>query len=119
MSHRSQTLPEEVVNAITHGIGVVFTFTLIAIPILWEKSSEISGYYATLGIIAFGLGMLAVYLSSTLLALSFLNSAIMRSTSSIGKVSKLATIVGSMPFCQRLRTFFLRSFSTPLSLPRR
>jgi hemolysin III len=64
MSHRSQTLPEEKINAITHGIGVVFT--LIAIPILFVKSSKIEGYNANLGTIMFGLGMLAVYLSSTL-----------------------------------------------------
>jgi hemolysin III len=64
MSHRSQTLPEEKINAITHGIGVVFT--LIAIPILFVKSSKIDGYNANLGTIMFGLGMLAVYLSSTL-----------------------------------------------------
>ena len=64
MSHRSQTLPEEKVNTLTHGMGVLFT--LIAIPILLEKSSKIRGYDANLGTIMFGLGMLAVYLSSTL-----------------------------------------------------
>jgi hemolysin III len=64
MSHRSQTKEEEVVNAITHGLGVVFTF--IAIPFLLVKPSKASEYNASLGIIMFGLGMLAVYLSSTL-----------------------------------------------------
>jgi hemolysin III len=64
MSHRSQTLPEETVNALTHGIGVLFT--LFAIPVLLEKSSKIHAYNADLGLFMFGFGMLAVYLSSTL-----------------------------------------------------
>ncbi len=64
MSRRSQTLPEEKINALTHGIGVLFA--LIAMPILMEKSSKTSGNYANFGIIMFGLGMIAVYLSSTL-----------------------------------------------------
>jgi hemolysin III len=64
MSNRKQTLPEETVNAITHGLGVVFT--LIATPILLEKSSKSAVYETHLGILMFGFGMLAVYLSSTL-----------------------------------------------------
>jgi hemolysin III len=64
MSHRSQTLPEEKINALTHGVGVLFT--LVAIPFLWQKMGKISDYNAHLGTIMFGLGMLAVYLSSTL-----------------------------------------------------
>jgi hemolysin III len=64
MSRRAQTLPEEKINALTHGIGVLFA--VIAIPILLEKSSKITGKYVDLGIIMFGLGMIAVYLSSTL-----------------------------------------------------
>ena len=38
MSHRSQTLPEEVVNAITHGLGVVFA--LVSMPFLLEKTGK-------------------------------------------------------------------------------
>jgi hemolysin III len=64
MARRAQTLPEEKINALTHGIGVLFT--LIAIPILLEKTSKVTGNYVNLGIIMFGLGMIAVYLSSTL-----------------------------------------------------
>lgn len=64
MSHRSQTLQEEVVNAITHGMGVVFT--LIATPFLLEQSSKIGSFNAYLAVLVFGFGMLAVYLSSTL-----------------------------------------------------
>jgi hemolysin III len=63
MSHRSQTLPEEKINALTHGLGVVFA--LIATPFLWEKMSKIREYNAHLGVIMFGFGMFAVYLSST------------------------------------------------------
>ena len=64
MSHRTQTLPEEKVNAITHGLGVVFA--VIATPILLEKASKNAAFDIRLGILMFSLGMLAVYLSSTL-----------------------------------------------------
>ena len=64
MSHRSQTLPEEVINAITHGLGVVFA--LVSIPILLEKTNKMGGFLPYLAVLAFGAGMLAVYLSSTL-----------------------------------------------------
>lgn len=63
MSHRSQTLPEEKINAITHGLGVLFA--LVAIPVLFGKMRGIEAYNANLGTIMFGLGMFAVYLSST------------------------------------------------------
>jgi hemolysin III len=61
---RSQTPKEEIINTITHGLGVLFT--LIAVPILLNKidyTTSKNGYYAAL---MFGFGMLAVYLSSSL-----------------------------------------------------
>ena len=64
MNHRSQTLPEEIVNAFTHGLGVVFA--LVSIPILLEKTNKMGGFLPYLAVLAFGAGMLAVYLSSTL-----------------------------------------------------
>ncbi len=64
MSHRSQTLPEEVINALTHGLGVVFA--LVSIPILLEKTRKMGEFMPILAIFIFGLGMFAVYLSSTL-----------------------------------------------------
>jgi hemolysin III len=60
---RSQSPQEEIINAITHGLGVLFT--LIAIPILLQKipfDTAKNGYFAVL---IFGFGLLAVYLSST------------------------------------------------------
>jgi hemolysin III len=64
MSHRTQTLPEEKINAITHGLGVVFA--IIATPLLWDKASKSPAFDTHLGILMFGFGMLAVYLSSTI-----------------------------------------------------
>lgn len=63
MSHRSQTLPEEVVNAFTHGLGVVFA--LIATPFLLEKTAKMGGFMPILAVSIFAFGMFAVYLSST------------------------------------------------------
>jgi hemolysin III len=64
MSNRTQTLSEEIANAITHGLGVVFA--LFATPILLEKSSKSTVYDTHLGVWMFGFGMFAVYLCSTL-----------------------------------------------------
>lgn len=64
MNSRIKSLHEERVNAITHGMGVLFT--LVAIPLLLEKTSKTGGLNAYLAVLVFGLGMLAVYLSSTL-----------------------------------------------------
>ena len=64
MSHRSQTLPEEVVNAFTHGLGVVFA--LVSMPYLVEKSRKMGEFMPVLAVLIFGIGMLAVYVSSTL-----------------------------------------------------
>ncbi|MDZ7880686.1 MAG: hemolysin III family protein [Saprospiraceae bacterium] len=64
MSHRTQTLPEEKVNALTHGLGVIFA--VVGTPILLEKSRTLTGFDIDLGILMFGFGMLVVYLSSTL-----------------------------------------------------
>jgi hemolysin III len=64
MAHRSQTLPEEIVNAITHGLGVVFA--LVSMPFLLEKARKMGELMPVLAVSIFGIGMLAVYLSSTL-----------------------------------------------------
>ena len=64
MKHRSQTLSEERVNAITHGLGVIMA--LCVMPFLLSKESlngHFNVYFAT---ILFGIGMMAVYVSSTL-----------------------------------------------------
>jgi hemolysin III len=64
MSNRIQTLPEEKANTITHGLGVVFA--LIATPFLLEQSNKSTIYDTHFGVLMFGFGMFAVYLSSTL-----------------------------------------------------
>jgi hemolysin III len=64
MNNREQTLREEIINAITHGFGIVFT--LCGIPLLLQKAyvtGSLSAYYAVL---IFGIAMFAVYFFSTL-----------------------------------------------------
>jgi hemolysin III len=53
-----KTIPEEVANMLSHGVGLVFF--LIAVPLLWLRLEF------SYGAIAFGLTLLMVYFSSTL-----------------------------------------------------
>ena len=62
--HRSQTLEEERVNVVTHGLGVVFT--LIAMPFLIKQAWNHGSIYSVPTVCIFGVGMLATYLSSTI-----------------------------------------------------
>ncbi len=64
MSTRPQTYPEEIVNATTHGMGIVFT--VLAAPYLLEKASNTGYLTAYWAVLIFIFGMLAVYISSTL-----------------------------------------------------
>jgi hemolysin III len=64
MKHRNQTLPEEHINAITHGLGIVLT--IATIPYLLSKPSISGNFGAYWSIVLFGIGMMAVYVSSTL-----------------------------------------------------
>ena len=61
--YRAQTLEEEKMNVLTHGLGIVFT--LIAMPFLIKQAYQFGGSFAVLTVCIFGGGMLATYLSST------------------------------------------------------
>jgi hemolysin III len=61
---RPQTKMEEIANAISHGIGVLLA--LIGIPFLLWKAFESNDAWTFASAIAFSLGMLMVYASSTL-----------------------------------------------------
>ncbi|MBK8563292.1 MAG: hemolysin III family protein [Saprospiraceae bacterium] len=64
MTEYTATRQQELANAITHGMGILFCF--IATPFLLNnalKSNSTGQFWA---VIAFGLGMLMVYASSTL-----------------------------------------------------
>ena len=63
-NYRAQTLEEERINVLTHGLGVVFT--LIAIPFLIKQASHYGTTYSVITVYIFGGGMLATYLSSTI-----------------------------------------------------
>jgi hemolysin III len=63
-THRPQTPHEEKWNTITHSLGVVFT--LISIPWLLTKVDKSGSQIEYLGLLLFGFGMMAVYLSSSL-----------------------------------------------------
>ena len=64
MARREQTLNEEVANAITHGLGVVFC--LIAIPLMVLYALQTSNTSMVWAVSIFGFGMLMVYCTSTL-----------------------------------------------------
>lgn len=64
MSKRDQTLTEEIANAISHGLGILFT--LIAIPFLAYRAVEMHSDKMLVAAIVFGFGMLMSYSSSTI-----------------------------------------------------
>jgi hemolysin III len=64
MSGRQQTLPEEIANAITHGLGVLFC--LVAIPFMIIYAIQSNSAVTLWAVSIFCFGMLMVYLSSTL-----------------------------------------------------
>ncbi len=64
MSKREQTSKEELANAVSHGFGLVLG--LIAIPFLLMKAMENGRFSALIAAMAFALGILMVYTSSTL-----------------------------------------------------
>jgi len=64
MARREQTLKEEVANAITHGLGILFC--LAAIPFLVFHALQKSNTSTVWAVAIFGFGMLMVYCSSTL-----------------------------------------------------
>ena len=63
-ARRIQTIPEEIANTATHGIG--FLLVLVLFPLLMTKGvqSDFRGYPIALSI--FGFGLFTVFLSSTL-----------------------------------------------------
>ncbi len=64
MSKREQTRKEEIVNAITHGLGILFC--LIGMPFLLVDSFNANQWPVFMSVLVFGIGMLAVYTFSTL-----------------------------------------------------
>ena len=61
---REQTRKEEIVNAISHGVGILFC--LIAMPFLLIDSFNENQLSIFISVLAFGIGMLLVYTFSTL-----------------------------------------------------
>lgn len=57
-------IKKEIANAVTHGIGFITFATLI--PILFVKASHYEVNYRLVGLIFFAIGLVAVYLSSTI-----------------------------------------------------
>lgn len=57
-------IKKEIANAITHGLGFI-TFAAL-IPILFVKASHYEVNYKIVGLIFFSIGLVAVYLSSTI-----------------------------------------------------
>ena len=64
MARRIQTLQEEIANALTHGLGIVFC--LVAIPVMVICAMQTSNAAMVWAVGIFGFGMLMVYSSSTL-----------------------------------------------------
>ena len=63
MSDRKQSVPEEIANTITHGLGIVFCMIATPFLILLSAKGNAAGTWA---VSVFSFGMLMVYLSSTL-----------------------------------------------------
>lgn len=57
-------IKKEIANAITHGIGFITFATLL--PLLFIKASHYDVNYKLVGLIFFAIGLVAVYLSSTI-----------------------------------------------------
>ena len=57
-------IKKEIANAVTHGIGFITFATLI--PLLFVKASHYEMNYKLVGLIFFAIGLVAVYLSSTI-----------------------------------------------------
>lgn len=64
MEAREQTRKEEVANAITHGLGVLFS--LIAMPFILSDTLGRGDMLSFISVMVFGFGMLTVYTFSTL-----------------------------------------------------
>ena len=64
MARRIQTLQEEIANALTHGLGIIFC--LVAIPVMVICAMHTSNAAMVWAVGIFGFGMLMVYSSSTL-----------------------------------------------------
>ena len=64
MARRIQSLQEEIANALTHGLGIVFC--LVAIPVMVLCAMQTSNAAMVWAVGIFGFGMLMVYSSSTL-----------------------------------------------------
>jgi hemolysin III len=64
MPKRSQTSKEELLNALSHGFGLLLG--VIGIPFLMQKALENGSVQAWVGSVTFSLGLLMVYTFSTL-----------------------------------------------------
>ena len=98
MNNRQQTLEEERINAITHGLGVLFT--LCAIPLLLKKTYVTSSFYAYWAVLIFGFGMLAVYSFSTLY--HYTKASKLKHTFNIYDQASIFILIGGsyLPFLQ-------------------
>ncbi|HOY14627.1 MAG TPA: hemolysin III family protein [Saprospiraceae bacterium] len=63
MLTRKQSRKEEIANALTHSLGILFC--VIAMPIILNYTLEKSNWLTFISVFAFGLGMLMVYSFST------------------------------------------------------
>lgn len=64
MAKRQQSSEEEIANAVSHAIGIVFS--IISLPLLWYKSSLFSNKLILGAALVYGFGMLLVFVNSTL-----------------------------------------------------
>lgn len=61
---RAQTTREEVVNAVTHGIGVALSIPALVVMVVW--ASVHGDAWSVVGVSVFGATLVALYLTSTL-----------------------------------------------------
>lgn len=90
--YRDQSLKEEVVNAISHGVGLLFF--LISIPILFVQVARYINGKGIAALAMFSFGLVAVYLFSTLYH-SFQNPRIKKVLRTFDHISIYMLIGGS------------------------
>ncbi len=64
VTHRTQTLGEEIANSVSHGIGALAA--CIAAPLLIIESLQNTGFVGVVGVSVFAICMFLLYLTSTL-----------------------------------------------------
>ena len=90
LQYRNQTRHEEIINAATHGIGLLLA--IIAIPFLFFKASVKNNELVMLSVSTFAFGVIAVYLCSTLY--HFISNPVLKRKANIADHISIFFLIG-------------------------